>query len=268
VISVVVLAAGQGRRFGGGYPKALLSVPRAGGGSETLLERHHRLWQAGGASQVLAMVGPSLADRFPAGVAGGLQIAVTRDQDQACGSAHTLAQALSLLRAQACGADVVILDADTVYDSSLVSRVLREPGSNLFVAPASAGDDEEVRVYVRADGRPALLGKALAEPVVQDLSLIGESVGVIRLAQRDLPRAEALLRWILGVTANWRAYGSAGRASEHEDLWQYLFTLGVLGVAVLDAEVIYAECDDPDDYRRMLGEVVPALHARERGPAG
>jgi choline kinase len=262
VTAVVVLAAGRARRFHG-VAKALLRLPGLGGSGvdgDTLLARHIRLWLGGGASRIVVVVSRVHLAAFQKYAGGRVQLVVADGDDDTSGSAVSLRCGLRFLNGTA-GAEegVVVLDADTVYEPVLVRHVLSPPRvTALFTTPVHAGDDEEVRVYVRADGRPALLGKGLSPDVTAGLRLKGESLGVISLARDAARRAEAMLDWMVGSPPAWTAHTTAGHRSEHEDLWQYMFALDAMDVVALPT-LVFAECDTPEDHAFVIS-LVPALN--------
>lgn len=267
--SVLVLAAGSARRFGG-RTKTLLPLPGPDG-AETVLERHRRLWLGAGAARVVVVTSPSLLKSFRSYQGPRLQLIVTDGGAGPTGSALSLRcglQALMGNRSRQPDEGVVVLDGDTVYEAGLPARVLAEPlRTALFATAASGGDEEEVRVYARPDGHPALIGKALGREVVRGLRLVGESLGVVALAPADLPLVEAVLDWMVGRPPAWSGHATSGRRTEHEDLWQCLFALGALEVCQLPGTVLFSEFDTEAEYRAVLRDLLPAIREKER-PAG
>lgn len=268
LISVLVLAAGTARRFGG-RPKTLALLPGPDG-PETVLDRHRRLWLAAGAARVVVVTSPSLTASFRPYASDGLEL-VAADAG-ARGSALSLRcglQALTGSSSPSAEQGIVVLDGDTVYESELVSQVLAEPfRTALFASPASGGDDEEVRVYARPDGRPALLGKAVSENLGRGLRLIGESLGVVALAAADLPRVEAVLDWMVGSPPAWSAHVSSGQRTEHEDLWQCLFALDALAVAQVPQSLLFSEFDTEAEYESVVRDLVPAIRDKAQRSDG
>jgi CTP:molybdopterin cytidylyltransferase MocA len=268
VISVLVLAAGAARRFGG-RTKTLLQLPGPDG-PETVLDRHRRLWLDAGADRVVVVTSPSLAESFRPYARDGVELVVA--DGASAGSALSLRcglQALSDSPSARADQGIVVLDGDTVYEPDLPRHVLAEPfRTALFATPASGGDDEEVRVYARPDGRPALLGKAVSEDVARGLRLLGESLGVVALAPADVPRAEAVLHWMVGSPPDWAARVSSGQRTEHEDLWQCLFALDALAVAQLPESVLFSEFDTEIEYEAVLRDLLPAIRGKAQRPDG
>lgn len=262
--SVLVLAAGTGRRFGG-RPKTLVRLPGPDG-PETVLDRHRRLWLAAGAARVVVVTPPSLVASFRPYARNGLEL-VAADAGS-MGSALSLRCGLQALAGSTFSSPeqgIVVLDGDTVYEPELVRHVLAEPfRTALFASPASGGDDEEVRVYARLDGRPALLGKAVNESMARGLRLMGESLGVVALAAADVPRVEAVLDWMVGSPPAWSAHVSSGQRTEHEDLWQCLFALDAMAIAQVPESLLFSEFDTEAEYQAVLRDLLPAIRAKAR----
>ncbi|MDQ1738896.1 MAG: hypothetical protein QOE53_548 [Pseudonocardiales bacterium] len=268
MVSVLVLAAGAARRFGG-RPKTLVQLPGPDG-PETVLDRHRRLWLDAGAARVVVVTNPSLVESFRPYAREGLELVIA--DDGSTGSALSLRCGLQALTSGPFpNADqgIVVLDGDTVYEPDLARQVLAQPfRTALFATPASGGDDEEVRVYARPDGGPALLGKAISAEAARGLRLIGESMGVVALAAADVPRVEAVLDWMVGNPPAWSAHVSSGQRTEHEDLWQCLFALGALEVALVSESLLFSEFDTEAEYQAVLRNLLPAIRDRAQRPAG
>jgi choline kinase len=262
LISVLVLAAGIARRFGG-RPKALARLPGPDG-PETVLDRHRRLWLDAGAARVVVVTSPMLVTSFRPYARDGLELVVA--DGGSVGSALSLRCGLQAVARSACPSaeqGIVLLDADTVYEPELARHVLAEPfRTALFASPVSSGDDEEVRVYARPDGRPALLGKAITDGVARGLRLIGESLGVVALAPADLPRVAAVLDWMVGRPPAWSAHVSSGQRTEHEDLWQCLFALDALAVSQVPESLLVSEFDTEAEYQAVLRDLLPLIRAK------
>lgn len=49
-------------------------------------------------------------------------------------------------------------------------------------------------------------------------------------------------------------------------MWQHLFALRRLRAGVLPAGLLFSECDFPEDYAHVTGELYPAILARDADP--
>ena len=158
----------------------------------------------------------------------------------------------------------LILDGDIVYEQALIDAVVGAPGSTkLAVTPVVGDDPEEVRIY--GDGSaPRLIGKGLCPPLTDGLRLIGEATGIWRVAAQDHALLRALLGWLVGTPGGGDGFGFAGVASEHEELAQYMITLGRLSAIRLDSELLFMEADFVSDVERIREEVYPEILRRER----
>jgi hypothetical protein len=85
-------------------------------------------------------------------------------------------------------------------------------------------------------------GKGLTGPVVHGLDVAGESLGMIVLDRPEAALAADVAGWITGMPPRARPFGFSGRGSEHEEVWQYLFALGMLPVLTLPGTLLFAEC--------------------------
>jgi hypothetical protein len=79
----------------------------------------------------------------------------------------------------------------------------------------------------------------------------------------ELRLADQVVRWIVGDPPRLRPHGYGGRRSEHEEVWQYLFTLRRLPVAVFDGSLLFSECDFPADLEHIRNDLYPAIIARD-----
>ncbi|MFF5970031.1 Sden_1164 family protein [Streptomyces sp. NPDC012769] len=272
--AVVILAAGANRRMGDftPVPKALLPLDPEEKESPTFLGRAVELFRATGADRVLVVVNASTARHFAAYAEEGVELVVAGDDGAPTGSSVSMLAGLdAVLRHHPDGADTLVTDADVVYERALLEQVVaRCDASRLFTVDRVTGDGEEVRVYGAPDGTPALIGKGMGGEVSRGLELLGESLGIIHVAAADLRACAALTRWMVGDPPASPPYGYSRRLSEHEEVWQYLFGLRRLGVARLPGDLLFSECDFPEDYRQVVEVLYPAIRQRDTvaSPAG
>jgi choline kinase len=135
---VLVLAAGQGRRLGANAPpKALLEFE---GGS--LLMRHFRILGACGLRNITVVIGYR-AKKFQAKVAGlrsDLRVDLIENPSFRNGSIVSLWKACAVLRS---GMPVILMDADVLYDTRLIVRLVDAACENCFLLDRSIEPGEE-----------------------------------------------------------------------------------------------------------------------------
>lgn len=88
------------------------------------------------------------------------------------------------------------------------------------------------------------------------------TLGIMSLAATDRPFFRAAARWLAGWPPS-PAYGYAKECSEHEELWQYGFTVGKMSAIIVPSQFLFAECDTSEDYRHVRERHYPAIQARD-----
>jgi choline kinase len=262
--SVVILAAGGHHRMGGDKPKALLSLCSDGPDGTCFLSRNLELYRALGVRRIYLVVSVAGRPYFEHFSGGDVDFVVVDQGGETTGSSVSMAAAFTkLLRDHPQGVRTLVTDADVVYERALLEAVGRLPGSALIAIDRVTGDSEEVRVYGRSENDPVLIGKGLSGAVVAGLRILGESLGLILLEAPELQLADQVVRWIVGDPPRLRSHGYGGRRSEHEEVWQYLFTLRRLPAAVLDGSLLFSECDFPADLEYIRDDLYPAITERD-----
>ncbi len=224
----VLLAAGRGRRLGIEHPKVLLEFA-----GRTLLDRH--------------------LDNL-AGIEGGIETVVVTgfraeliDVPQSIanpryerGSVLSLAVALDALAAR--GEDLLVMDADVLYEPSILRDVAAlERGFAIDTRVTPGG--EEMIAGVR-DGKV----RALRRGRLQGFDLVGESVGFTKLDAASLPALRAIVAAVEAADAD----------SDYEDaLDRFAGEHGADYVLVGDRPWI--EIDFPEDIQRAEREVLPRI---------
>jgi choline kinase len=176
IMKVVMLAAGIGTRLGlttaETVPKILLRF-----GGKTLLERHIEIFRRKGITELVLGVGFHHVDIQreieTLGAQSFARTVLNKDYDQ--GNIVTL----STLRNEiCCGEPVLLMDADVLYDESLVERLINSRHPNcLLVDRAFVPGDEPVKICVR-DGEIIEFRKWLST----DFDFCGESVGFFKFS--------------------------------------------------------------------------------------
>ena len=203
-IRALVLAAGVGRRLGEAHagPKALLEL-----GGRSLLLRHLDALAACGITDVTIVVGhaaDALRAAIPAGRAG-----VLHNPDFREGSVVSLWTGRAVLQS---GARVVLMDADVLYDSRLLGRLLGsrhadcllldrdiEPGEEpvkLCVARTDRIVDFHKRPTVAHDWHGESVGFFLLSPATA-AELARRSAGYVTGGRRHMDYEEPIRDMIL-----------------------------------------------------------------------
>lgn len=239
----ILLAAGVGRRMqvnGLPLPKVMLSF-----GGKTLLRRHVEILRHAGVAEIVVAVGhrAGLIEAEIAALGGGVETVFNPWYEE--GSIVTLwtvGEALSR------GGDVILMDADVLYDHRMMARLLASAHRNAFLLDRDFELGEEPTKLCVRDGHLVEFHKTVR--VAYDYW--GESVGFFRLG-------ETIARRMVGHA---RAYIEAGRRHElyDEALRDILLgdppgTFGFEDVTGLP----WTEIDFPEDVERAAGIVLPRL---------
>jgi choline kinase len=242
----IILAAGRGLRLQPAdcrqFPKCLLQF-----GGMSLLERHLRMLKNAGIEEVVVAVG-FRPDRIEAEL-DRLQwtprpelILNERFELGSVLTVHTVAAAMRR------GGDVLLMDADVLYDQRILNALVTGPSANrvLIDRDFEAGE-EPVKLCLR-DGVAVELRKQLAADLQYDT--IGESVGFFRLA----PGAAERLATLVADYARDRAH------MPHEEAVRDLLLERSQIFEVADVTGFpWIEIDFPTDVVRAAHEVLPQL---------
>jgi choline kinase len=261
-LTAVILAAGVNRRLGRTpVPKSLLPLTRNGPGP-SFLERHVAILRELGVGEVRVVLSEPARGSCP--TFDGMRIVVNTFDTSETGSTLSM---LCALRGPTTPADhgLLIMDADIVYERALMRWVIDhcDASSCLFTAPATAGDDEEVRVYGVDSGDPRFIGKGLTREMTR---------GMIpaRRESRRHPRRTARSGFPAGHE---RMAGGMGARAKGLRLLEgaigtrrgvaVLLRCRRMRVAQVPAGLLYTECDTPDDYDFVRDELYPAILAHD-----
>jgi L-glutamine-phosphate cytidylyltransferase len=238
VTTGVILAAGAGTRFNGGgiQPKCLARF-----GGTPLIELQLRAMRACGLDHITVVVGFGAGDVRAACGPGVRFIENTRFAET--NSLYSLWLARAVLQQ-----GFVVMNCDVLFPATILNDLVTARHDNaLLVSYPEPGDsefdDEEMKVQVRR-GRVVAIGKDLP-PGDTD----AENVGIVKFgapgAQRLIPLMDQIVEG--GSERDWapRAFGVF--AQQHP-----LFAIGTRGLP-------WTEIDTPDDYKRAVGEVFPAI---------
>ena len=244
----IILAAGRGLRLQQAddrqLPKCLLQF-----GGMSLLERHLRLLKSAGVDEIVLALGfrhervaaeldrlrwlprPEIVLNAQFGLGSVLTV-------------HTVAEAMTR------GGDVLLMDADVLYDQRIAGALVAGSGpvNRVLIDRDFEAGDEPVKLCVQ-DGVPVELRKQLAADLKYDT--IGESVGFFRFDQTGARRLAALVA----------GYVESERANmPHEEAVRDLLRERSQIFEVADVTgAPWIEIDFPTDVIRAAHEVLPQL---------
>jgi len=243
----IILAAGRGLRLqqpeDQQMPKCLLQFDGA-----SLLERHLQMLKSAGIDDIVLALGfrhelvEAELDRLDVQPRPEIVLNERFDLGSVL-TVHTVAEALTR------GGDVLLMDADVLYDERILSALVAGDHVNrLLIDHDFEAGDEPVKLCLK-DGVPVELRKQLA--VGLDYDTIGESVGFFRFREETARRFAEIVA----------GYVDSGRSNlPHEEAVRDLLLEG--GHVFETADVTGApwiEIDFPGDVARAGTEVLPQL---------
>lgn len=248
----VLLAAGVGRRLSeitGGGPKTLLPF-----GEMSLLERHLRQLAAAGVHRLTVVVGceamqieQALGALVP-DVAPEMTVTTEQNPDFRQGSALSV---LSARQALSAADEVLLMDADVLYDQRMLARLLASdsPDALLIDRHVEASDEEPVKTCLK-DGQIVAFAKTL--PADLDYDVIGESVGFFRLSPATAKR----------LLEACKAMSKTDAETPYEGALQRVMCAPEMDFAAEDITGLpWIEVDYPEDLDRAMDQVLPELEA-------
>ncbi|GAB7543138.1 MULTISPECIES: NTP transferase domain-containing protein [Cupriavidus] len=243
----IILAAGLGLRLqqqpGEQFPKCLLRFEGI-----TLLERHLRMLDAAGVDEIVLALGfqPEHVEAELVRLGRDPYPEIVLNPRYDLGSVltvHTVADALTR------GGDVLLMDADVLYDERILSALVAGGTTNrLLIDRDFEAGDEPVKLCLK-DGVPVELRKQLAVGLEYDT--IGESVGFFRFQEQTARRLAQIVQ----------GYVDSGRSNmPHEEAVRDLLLEGGHVFDVADVSgAPWIEIDFPNDVARARDEVLPEL---------
>jgi choline kinase len=244
----IILAAGRGLRLQQAddrqMPKCLLQF-----GGMSLLERHLRLLKGAGVDEIVLALGYR-HQRVEAELERlhwqpRPEIVVNpRFELGSVLTVHTAADAMTR------GGDVLLMDADVLYDQRIVDALVAgdQPQNRVLIDRDFEAGDEPVKLCI-SGGVPVELRKKLAPELIYDT--IGESVGFFRFAHAG---ARRLLELVAGYIA-----GDCAHMPHEEAVRDLLLERSqVFDVADVTGAP-WIEIDFPTDVVRAAHEVLPQL---------
>ncbi len=241
-----MLAAGVGKRLGpssAGRPKCLLEF-----GGRSLLSRHVDILSECGIDGLTLAIGyqAGLLRQALEGLDTGLDIRTRVNPDYAEGSIVSL---WTLREELTAGEDLLLMDADVLYDRRMIERLRDTPGENCLLLDRDFEDgDEPVKVCVR-EGRLVEFRKRVDTGL--DYDFAGESVGFFRFGASMAAR----------LAQTCQAYLRAGRReAPYEEVIRDQILASPDAFAYEDVSGIpWLEIDFPADLRRAEREILPRI---------
>jgi choline kinase len=239
-----MLAAGVGERLGDAGqkpPKVLLEFA-----GETLLARHIAILRHAGVAELVLCTGYR-AEEIAAGVAGCGARDFVRTIHNPDFSEGSMVSLWCVREALAAGGDVLLMDADVLYDHRLIARLMQTPHANCFLMDRDIEPGEEPVKLCIKDGKIVDFEKK----VEHAHDVYGESVGFFRFSQ-DIGRR-------LGAVSG--AYVKAGgRAHWYERAIRDLLLQSPGEFGFEDVTGLpWLEIDFPADIARAAAEILPRL---------
>lgn len=248
----IILAAGMATRLGnltGGRPKCLLPV-----GGKTILERLIENVVAAGIDEIVLVLGyraevlrEYVKRRFPF---LRIRFAVNPKFESTNNAFSLLMARQHIIEGDGAGPrahEFLLLDADIVFASSLLSALLNHPAADkLAVRVSGVHDEEEVRVRVDESSIIRQIGKTI--PLSESY---GESVGIEIFSQTTARRLFEVLEE--------RVRRGEGQHEFYESSFQILADEGIALRAVDVSEYPVIEIDTPEDLDTAERVIVPGL---------
>jgi choline kinase len=149
------------------------------------------------------------------------------------------------------------MDADILYEPRVLD-VLDHGGrggvSRTLVCSEYRESDEEMMVF--GEGHRAVMhGKGLlGTGLTKGLTCFGEATGMLLFEPDDHALVVEATDWCIN-------FSTAKARSEHEDATQRMMTVGRIE-AVCFRDLLFMECDTPDEYEHLTTELYPEVLAR------
>jgi choline kinase len=261
----VILAAGLGNRISkvGTTPKPLLTLDgSAVGEGPSFLDWHIARLSAFGVREIYVVGNRRTFEtplRPPKGTTVRWVLNPTDDLSRS-GSGHSASFAWTSEHRILDGASrVLLMDADILYEPQVLDALDAggSRGASLtLVCSTFRESNEEVMVFGNAD-RAVMHGKGLLRTnLTRGLECFGEATGMVLLAPEDHGLVAEATEWCM-------RYSTAKERSEHEDVTQRMMNVGRVDVAAF-ADLLFMECDTPDEYEHLTSEFYPRVLARTR----
>jgi choline kinase len=226
----IILAAGVGRRLGGSvtdHPKSLLQLE-----GRTVLARMLDALEAVGVRDVVVVVG-HLREQIEAAVSDRPNVRTVYNPDYRKGAILSLWSARD-----AFDDDLLIMDADVLFPTAMLRRLVESPHPDCFLMDTRSRDDGEAMMLMARDGRVL----DIARGVRGDYDARGESVGFLKVSAET---GRVLLQLLEQAVR-------AGRDGvEHEEVYPALMQARTIGYEPVEP-FAWTEIDFPEDVEQAL----------------
>jgi choline kinase len=258
----VILAAGMGNRISkiGTTPKPLLPLDGAAG--ETFLDWHIDRLASCGVREIFLVGNKRTFEtplRTPANTTVTWILNPTEDLSRS-GSGHSTWYAWKSAHNILDGRSrVMLMDADILYEPTVLSTIdgsgARSRSCSL-VCSEYRQSNEEVMVF--GNGNNALMhGKGLlGTALTTGLTCLGEATGMVLFEAVDHALVAEATDWCM-------RYSTAKERSEHEDITQRMMMAQRIE-AVSFRDLLFMECDTPDEYEHLTTEFYPRVLGRTK----
>ncbi len=239
-MKAVILAAGVGRRLRAltqYRPKCLIEI-----GGRPLLYRYFDALRQHGVTRICLVVGykQELIREAVATYPVPLDVKCLVNVEFERGSIGSL-----WVARRALDDDVVIMDADLLFHSALLDRLLSSPSPNVLLVDETVAQQTEECMVVAREGRVA----ALSKQIPKGYDPVGEGVGFLRVAHAAVPD---LLRSV-------EACVNRGLLDlEYEDALEEFFRAVPVGFEKIGG-LPWIEIDFPEDVERAQHDILPRL---------
>lgn len=236
----ILLAAGVGKRMGpGSAPKCLLTLK-----GRSLLRILFDSLRAVGIHHVVLVVGYRKEEVIAEAKAqaGSLRLELIENPRYREGAILSLWAARGSF-----GDDLLIMDADVLCPLAGLERLVRSPFRNGLLVDSTANDTGEEQIVLGGNDRVAHITKQPSEELKRRMTVLGESVGFLKLSKEGAALLGKLLEEKVrqGVTQ-----------IEHEQVYPELFRQVPVGFERMDG-LAWMEIDTPEDLERAEQEIYP-----------
>jgi choline kinase len=227
-MKAIILAAGVGRRLGGSvveHPKCLLELE-----GRTLLDRMLDILAELGIGPVTIVVG-HLAEQIQAAVADRPGVRTRFNPEFRKGAILSLWTAREDL-----DDDVLVMDADVLFPTEMLRRLVDAPAANCFLMDVAADNDGEAMMLMAKGGRVVDIRRGLQG----EFDACGESIGFLKLSKSGAATLLPLLEQALSEGRN---------GIEHEEVYPALMRECEIGYVTAE-DLPWTEIDFPEDVER------------------
>lgn len=246
-MKAIILAAGVGRRLGtqgDTPPKCLLRFA-----GKSLLRRHLELLHGCGIAEICITVGyqAQQIEEEIRNLSLGAAVTTIYNPEFTKGSLVSLWAARDYLRK---GDDVLLMDADVLYDYRILEQLVNAQPENCFLLDRNfEPGDEPVKLCI-ADGVPVEFRKKVAADLSFDFC--GESVGFFRFSATTAHRLRKRSEYYVLRRQNEAPYEEAIRDLVRETPDDF----GFVDISGLP----WIEIDFPEDLERAHKQIMPHLN--------